>query len=64
MKISLLFAWYDLYVGAYYNQHKRTLYVFLFPMIGIRIQFKNTKQETNPASEASTAFSLWCRHSR
>ena len=38
LRVSLLYAWYDFWVGAYYDR-KRTLYVFLLPMLGIKIEF-------------------------
>lgn len=38
MKIKLLFAWYDLWVGAFYDKAKGRLYVFPFPMFGFYIE--------------------------
>lgn len=39
MKIKPLFAWYDLWVGVFWDQHKRKLYVLPLPCIGIVIEF-------------------------
>ena len=39
MKIKLIFAWYDMWVGLFYDRKKRTLFFFPFPMCGIKIQF-------------------------
>lgn len=39
MKIRLLFAWYDLWVGAFWDAHKRRLYVLPIPCLGIVIEF-------------------------
>lgn len=38
MKIKLLFAWYDLWIGAYYDKAKFKLYILPLPMLGIVIQ--------------------------
>ena len=35
MKVKVFLAWYDLWIGAYWNTNKRTLYVCLLPMIVI-----------------------------
>ncbi len=35
MKISLLFAWYDLWIGAYYDKKNHWLYILPVPMFGI-----------------------------
>ncbi len=37
MRVRLLFAWYDLWIGAYWDAPRRRLYVLPLPMIGLRI---------------------------
>ncbi|KKM70951.1 hypothetical protein LCGC14_1435450 [marine sediment metagenome] len=37
MKIRLVIAWYDLWVGAYWDRKARTLYLMV-PMIGVAIE--------------------------
>lgn len=35
MKIQLLFAWYDLWIGLFYDKKKNWIYILPLPMIGI-----------------------------
>lgn len=37
MKIRLFFAWYDLWVGAYWDSKKRVLYLCLVPCVVIAL---------------------------
>ena len=36
MRVKLILAWYDLWIGAYYDRKDRALYLMI-PMIGVRI---------------------------
>lgn len=45
MSIKPIFAWYDLWVGAFWDQAKCRLYLFPVPMFGIVIQFPTPQGE-------------------
>ena len=42
MKIKLILAWYDFWVGVYWDRRWKRLYILPFPMIGLRIDFNPT----------------------
>jgi len=42
-KISLKFAWYDLWIGLFYDKKKRIIYICPLPTILIIIELKNGK---------------------
>jgi hypothetical protein len=39
MKIEPLFAWYDLWIGAFWDRKSHKLYILPVPCIGIVITF-------------------------
>ena len=39
MRVEMFFAWYDFWVGAYWDRKKRRLYLCPLPMVGVVIQF-------------------------
>jgi hypothetical protein len=39
MTVYLLFAWFDFWVGLYWDRARRRLYVFPVPMFGIVLDF-------------------------
>lgn len=40
VKASFFFAWFDLWIGAYYDQHKRVLYVCPLPCCVLKFSRK------------------------
>lgn len=46
MKVKIIFAWYDLWIGVFVDTKKRMLYLFPVPCIGIVFTFK--KQDNDP----------------
>lgn len=52
MKISPLFAWYDLWIGVFWDQKKRWLYILPIPCLGVVLKFpeKEEKPDTQKCS--------------
>ena len=44
MKISFFFAWYDFWIGAFFDTKKNALYICIIPTLVIKIQFKEVAQ--------------------
>lgn len=40
MRISVFIAWYDLWIGAYWDRAKRTLYVCPVPCVVIKVSHR------------------------
>lgn len=40
MRIKPIFAWYDIWVGFFWDQHKKKLCFFPIPMFGIVVEFQ------------------------
>lgn len=43
MRVAVMFAWYDFWVGVFWDRTKRRLYVFPVPMVGLRIDFRGAR---------------------
>jgi len=43
MRIEFLFAWYDLWIGLFWDKKKKWLYILPFPMFGIILKFNKEK---------------------
>jgi len=43
MKIEFLFAWYDLWIGFFWNKEKKWLYILPLPCTGIILKFSEKK---------------------
>jgi hypothetical protein len=39
VSVSFLFAWYDLWIGAFWDAKKRWLYILPIPMVGVIVKF-------------------------
>lgn len=45
MKFKAFFAWYDFWIGAYYDVGHHTLYICPLPMCVLRFEFSGPKDE-------------------
>lgn len=43
MKINFIFAWYNLWIGIYFDKLKKKLYILPLPTLGIVLDFSNTE---------------------
>lgn len=42
-----MFAWYDFWVGLFYDRKSRVLYIFPIPMLGIKIEMRSDRNDNN-----------------
>ena len=40
IKVQPIFAWYDAWIGIFWDRNSRRLYILPIPCIGIMIEFK------------------------
>ena len=53
MKVTLFFRWYDLWIGAYIDRPRRTVYICLLPTIGVKISFPRITLQAPPYATCS-----------
>jgi hypothetical protein len=58
MKISFLFAWYDLFFGFYWDRAHKWLYVVIFPTIGFIIKFRWVEVRTPMFEHEGQAYTV------
>jgi hypothetical protein len=60
MKVRLIFAWYDFWIGFYWSRKDRTLYVLPVPFFGLSIQFRRPMAvHAQPAQEEGNPPRRW-----
>lgn len=45
MRVAPIFAWYDIWVGFFWDSKKRWLYFFPIPMVGLIFKFAKSSEE-------------------
>jgi hypothetical protein len=43
VSVKPMFAWYDFWVGIFWDRQKRRLYIFPLPMLGVCVEFGGRK---------------------
>lgn len=41
MRVRPIFAWYDFWIGVFYDRPKRRIYIFPVPMFGFRVDLSD-----------------------
>ena len=59
MKVKFIFAWYDFWVGLFFDRPKRKVYVFPLPMVGMEVQLPKSRCR-NRKSMAPWMYTAQC----
>ncbi len=62
MKVSFFFRWYDLWIGAFYDQNRRALYICPLPTIGVKIAWGNEADDFHAAVVACEGLEPIAKH--
>lgn len=55
MRLRPMFAWYDLWVGVFWDRKKRRLYVFPLPCVGFYVEWPDEDRELANLTTRSTS---------
>lgn len=58
LKISFLFAWYDLWIGFYYDRNQEILYILPLPCLGLKIKYISKRRSLRWITINSTDIDL------
>lgn len=47
MKVRPLFAWYDMWIGIFWDRSRRRLYILPLPCIGVVVEFGRARGGSN-----------------
>lgn len=61
VKVKFLFAWYDFWMGIFWDREKKYLYILPLPMVGIVIRFyKQCPEKAKP--NGCQLHNIYCRY--
>jgi len=42
IRVTFIFAWYDIWVGIFIDRKKHCFYVFPLPMLGLKVEWRKS----------------------
>lgn len=55
IEVGVILAWYDIWIGVYWDRKKRRLYMFPIPCVGAYIQFDSVLERKKQHRDYITA---------
>lgn len=58
-RIKFVFAWYDFWVGAFWDRKKKHLYVLPLPCVGLRLEWPKSVFRVTDGESCFSCESYW-----
>lgn len=62
MKVKLIFAWYDVWIGFFWDRNKRKLYFFPIPTLGAVFTIPKKKKKPTKPTICRAGMDGECNH--
>lgn len=62
-QMDFICAWYDLWVGAYWDRRRRWLYIFPAPMLGVVLKFPLDEFRVTDGVRQGVCLDFYTHHS-